>query len=62
MRVVVSLRARSDILDIYSFLSERSPAVAERMLSRLSERFDELREFPISARIEASFELRCVGY
>lgn len=46
MRVVVSLRARSDILDIYSFLSERSPAVAERMLNRLSERFDELREFP----------------
>ncbi|MBR1235498.1 type II toxin-antitoxin system RelE/ParE family toxin [Bradyrhizobium sp. AUGA SZCCT0177] len=46
MRVVVSLRARSDILDIHSYLSERSPVVADRMLARFSQRFDELREFP----------------
>ena len=46
MRVVVSLRARSDILDIHSFLSERSPSAADRTLARFSERFDELREFP----------------
>ena len=46
MRVVVSLRARSDILDIHSFLSEQSPTAADRMLARFSERFDELREFP----------------
>jgi toxin ParE1/3/4 len=46
VRVVVSLRARSDILDIHSFLSERSPSVADRMLARFSERFNELREFP----------------
>ena len=46
MRVVVSLRARSDILGIYSCLAERSPAAADRMLVRFSQRFDELREFP----------------
>ncbi|MGX1101638.1 MULTISPECIES: type II toxin-antitoxin system RelE/ParE family toxin [Bradyrhizobium] len=44
--IVVSLRARSDILDIHSYLAERSPSAADRMLARLSERFDELSEFP----------------
>jgi toxin ParE1/3/4 len=44
LQVVVSFRARSDILDIYSYLAERSPTAADRL--RLSERFDELREFP----------------
>ena len=46
MRVVVSLRARSDILNIHSYLAEHSPGAADRMLVRFSERFDELQEFP----------------
>ncbi len=47
MRVVVSLRARSDILSIHSYPAERSLVVAaDRMLVRFSQRFDELREFP----------------
>ena len=46
MRVVVSLRARSDILGIHSYLAEHSPVAADRMLVRFSQRFDELREFP----------------
>jgi toxin ParE1/3/4 len=46
VQVVVSLRARSDILEIHSYLSEHSPAAADRMVARFSERFDELREFP----------------
>lgn len=46
MRVVVSLRARSDILDIHAYLSERSSIAADRLLARFSRRFDELREFP----------------
>jgi toxin ParE1/3/4 len=46
VRVVVSLRARSDILGIHSYLAERSPVAADRMLVRFSQRFDELREFP----------------
>ena len=46
MRVVVSLRARSDILGIHSYLAEHSFAAADRMLASFSRRFDELREFP----------------
>jgi toxin ParE1/3/4 len=46
VRVVVSLRARSDILSIHSYLAERSLVAADRMLVRFSRRFDELREFP----------------
>ena len=47
MRVVVSLRARSDILAIHSYLAERSLIAADRLLLRFSQRFDELREFPL---------------
>src|SRR5882724_2564263 len=46
VRVVVSLRARSDILSSHSYLAERSLVAADRMLVRFSQRFDELREFP----------------
>lgn len=46
MRVVVSLRARSDILAIHSYLAERSLVAADRLLVRFSQRFDELCEFP----------------
>ncbi|MBV9559349.1 MAG: type II toxin-antitoxin system RelE/ParE family toxin [Bradyrhizobium sp.] len=50
MRVDVSLRARSDILDIHSYLAEHSPAAADRMLERFSQRFGELSEFPFLGR------------
>jgi toxin ParE1/3/4 len=46
VRVVVSLRARSDILAIHSYLAERSLIAADRLLVRFSQRFDELCEFP----------------
>ena len=46
MRVFVSFRTRSDIVDIHAYLSERSPIAADRTLGRLSQRFEELREFP----------------
>ena len=46
MRVVVSLRARSDILAIHAYLAERSLVAADRLLVRFSQRFDELCEFP----------------
>ena len=57
MRVVVSLRARSDILDIHAY--QRSPVAADRMLSRISQRFDELGEFPfLGDRSELRASLR----
>jgi toxin ParE1/3/4 len=46
VQVVVSLRARSDILAIHCYLSERSLVAADRLLVRFSQRFDELCEFP----------------
>ncbi|WP_342734999.1 type II toxin-antitoxin system RelE/ParE family toxin [Bradyrhizobium sp. B117] len=46
MQVVLSLRARTDLLDIHSYLAERSLAAADRLAARFSERFDELRQFP----------------
>ena len=46
MRVVVSLRARSDIFAIHAYLAERSLVAADRLLIRFSQRFDELCEFP----------------
>lgn len=63
LRVVVSLRARSDLLSIHSYLSERSPAAADRMLTRFSQRFNELREFPLLGpdRSEFGYSLR-LGY
>jgi toxin ParE1/3/4 len=50
LRVVVSLRAQSDILDVHSYLAEHSLAAADRMLARFSERFDELCKFPLLGR------------
>jgi toxin ParE1/3/4 len=46
VRVVVSLRARSDILAIHSYVAEYSLVAADRLLVRFSQRFDELCEFP----------------
>jgi plasmid stabilization system protein ParE len=54
LRGVVSLRARSDILAIDSYLAEHSSAAADRMLVRFAQRFDELCDFPFWVGIEAS--------
>jgi toxin ParE1/3/4 len=37
----------SDILNVHSYLAERSLGAADRMLVRFSPRFDELCEFPL---------------
>jgi toxin ParE1/3/4 len=47
VRVVVSSRARSDILEVHAYLSERSLIAADRALIRFSERFNELCDFPL---------------
>ena len=40
MRVVLSFRARSDVLNIHSYLAERSLRAADRMPARFSQRFE----------------------
>ena len=62
MRVVVSLRARSDILAIHGYLAERSRIAADRLLVRFSQRFDELCEFPFLGPIEANCVRRCADF
>ena len=47
LQVVLSARAHSDLHDIHSYLVERSRVAADRLAARFSERFDELREFPL---------------
>jgi toxin ParE1/3/4 len=61
LRVVVSLRARSDILSIHSYLAERSSAAADQMLIRFSERFEELCEFPFLGRDRSEFGHSLLG-
>ena len=55
MRVVVSLRARSDLLDSHSRLAEHSPTAADRLLTRFSQRFAELCDFPFLGRDRSEF-------
>jgi toxin ParE1/3/4 len=62
VRVVISLRARSDILNIHSYLAEHSPAAADRMLVRFSERFDELQEFPFLGPDRSEFRAGLRGF
>jgi toxin ParE1/3/4 len=47
LEIEVSFRARDDLLGIHTWLSERSPAAADRIIRRFSERFDELCRFPM---------------
>lgn len=61
MQVVVSLRARSDILDIHSYLAKHSPVAADRMLIRFSQRFDELKEFPFLGPDRSEFRASLRG-
>ena len=46
MKFALSARAEADLLAIHSYYFERSPAAADRIVTRLFQRFDELCEFP----------------
>jgi toxin ParE1/3/4 len=47
MDVVVSIRARTDIQSACSYLVERSPQAARRLIDLIDRRFGELAEFPM---------------
>lgn len=61
MRVVVSLRARSDILNIHSYLAEHSFVAADRMLTRFSQRFEDLQNFPFLGPDRSEFRASLRG-
>lgn len=46
MTFVISELAEADLFAIYAYFSERSPTAADRIITRLFQRFDELCEFP----------------
>jgi toxin ParE1/3/4 len=46
VRFVISARAEADLFSIHSYYLKRSPAAAERIITRFFHRFDELCDFP----------------
>jgi toxin ParE1/3/4 len=61
LRVVISQRAQSDLLNIDSYLSEHSSTAADRMAARFSQRFDELSEFPLRGRDRSELRMSLRG-
>ena len=55
MKLEVSLRARDDLHGIHAGLAEKSPGAADRLLVRISQRFDQLRNFPMLGRDRSEF-------
>ena len=62
MRVVLSAKARADLLSIYRYVAERSPKAAEALLARISTNFDHISRFPFIGRERSSLArgLRCL--
>jgi toxin ParE1/3/4 len=62
MKVIVSARARADALGIYSYLFDRNPAAAERVLERIERKIEQLGDFPFvgAVRPRLAPDLRAV--
>ncbi len=62
MRVVISDKARSDLLRIYAYLEERSPHAADAFARRMDTSFENLARFPFIGRERSRFApgLRCL--
>jgi toxin ParE1/3/4 len=54
MRIILSRKARQDLLHIYSYLAERSPQAADGLLKRIDEKFVNLSHFPFMGRSRSS--------
>jgi len=46
MKVIITDKARTDLLRIYSYIEQRSPAAAETVIARIDRKFDQLTRFP----------------
>ena len=62
MQVVLSDKARSDLLRVYRYLEERSPDAADAFIRRIDTNFDNLARFPFIGRERARLApgLRCL--
>jgi len=62
MQVVLSDKARSDLLRVYRYLEERSPDAADAFIRRIDTNIDNLARFPFIGRERARLApgLRCL--
>jgi toxin ParE1/3/4 len=62
MLVVISDKARSDLLRVYHYLEERSPNAADAFIRRINTNFDNLTRFPFIGRERSRLArgLRCL--
>jgi toxin ParE1/3/4 len=58
MKVVVSARARADVLRVYRYLVDRNPAAADRVVERIERRIEQLGYFPLIGTERASLASR----
>jgi toxin ParE1/3/4 len=54
MRILVSDKAKIDLLRIHSYLAERNPTAAEALLLRFDEKFRQLADLPFIGRERSS--------
>ena len=48
MKVILADKAKSDLFRIYSYIEQRSPLAAEKILARIDKKFDQLTCSPSS--------------
>jgi toxin ParE1/3/4 len=62
MKVRVSGKARSDLLEAYRYLSERNAAAAERLVADFDAKLRQIARFPLIGRVRSEFgpDLRSV--
>ena len=57
MRVALSDKARKDLLEIYRYISERSPQAAENLVEAVNDRLNGLAHFPFIGRERSTLAL-----
>jgi toxin ParE1/3/4 len=62
MRIVLSDKARDDLLRVFQYLDERSPVAANDFIGRIDENFKNLARFPFIGRERSHLApgLRCL--
>ena len=54
MKVILADKAKGDLFRIYSYIEQRSPLAAEKILARIDKKFDQLTWFPFIGRERSS--------
>jgi toxin ParE1/3/4 len=50
MKIVISAKARRELLQVYSYVAERSPQAADSLVAEFDRRFQNLSAFPFIGR------------